>query len=120
VTEKPHPHVIEAETSLMLSVMISFDLDHAFDRVSHHFLLDLSKVNNNIAFRLLRVSKPQRDREHVRTRKMDLHRKKRTLTINQILSRNFSLNELETALMSPKPGKAAGFDGIYPEFQCTY
>jgi hypothetical protein len=32
------------------------------------------------------------------------------------LSRHFSLDELETALMSLKPGKAAGFDGIYPEF----
>jgi hypothetical protein len=26
------------------------------------------------------------------------------------------LDELETALMSLKPGKAAGFDGIYPKF----
>jgi hypothetical protein len=26
------------------------------------------------------------------------------------------LDELETALMSLKTGKAAGFDGIYPEF----
>jgi hypothetical protein len=26
------------------------------------------------------------------------------------------LDELETALMSLIPGKAAGFDGIYPEF----
>jgi hypothetical protein len=47
---------------------------------------------------------------------MNLHRKKRTLTVNQTSSRNFSLDELETALMSLKPGKAAGFDGIYPEF----
>jgi hypothetical protein len=38
------------------------------------------------------------------------------LTVNQTLSRNFSLDELETALMSLKPGKATGFDGIYPEF----
>jgi hypothetical protein len=44
---------------------------------------------------------------------MNLRRKKRTLTVNQTLSRNFSLDELETSL---KPGKAAGFDGIYPEF----
>jgi hypothetical protein len=41
---------------------------------------------------------------------------KRTLTVNQTLSRNFSLDELKTALMSLKPGTAAGFDRIYPEF----
>jgi hypothetical protein len=71
---------------------------------------------NYIASRLLRVSKTQRDREHARTTKMILRRKKRTLTVNQTLSRNFSLDELETALMSLKPGKAAGFDGIHPKF----
>jgi hypothetical protein len=47
---------------------------------------------------------------------MNLRRKKRTLTVNQTLSRNFTLDALETALMSLKPGKAAGSDGIYPEF----
>jgi hypothetical protein len=78
-------------------------------------------VNNNsitaneIASWLLRVSKTQRDREHFRTTKMNLRRKKRTYTVNQTLSSKFSLDELETALMSLKPGKAAGFDGIYPE-----
>jgi hypothetical protein len=72
---------------------------------------------NDIAFRLLRVSKTQRDREHVRrTTKMNLRRKKRTLTVNQTLSRNLSLDELDTALMSLKPGKAVGFDEIHPEF----
>jgi hypothetical protein len=34
----------------------------------------------------------------------------------KFLSRNFSLDELETALMSLIPGKAAGFDGISTEF----
>jgi precorrin-2 methylase len=42
---------------------------------------------NDIASRLLRVSKTQRNREHVRTTKMNLRRKKRTLTVNQTLSR---------------------------------
>jgi hypothetical protein len=42
----------------------------------------------------------QRDREHVRTTKINLRKKKRTLIVNQTLSRNFSLDELETALMS--------------------
>jgi hypothetical protein len=30
------------------------------------------------------------------------------------------LDELETALMSLKPGRAAGFDGIYPEFMKNF
>jgi hypothetical protein len=42
------------------------------------------------------------------------------LTVNQTLSRNFSLDELETALMSLKPGKAAGFHGIHPEFMKNF
>jgi hypothetical protein len=71
---------------------------------------------NDIASRLLPVSKTQRNREPARTTKMNLRRKKRTLTVNQTLSKNFSLAELETALMSLKPGKVAGFDEIYPEF----
>jgi hypothetical protein len=40
---------------------------------------------NDIASRLLRVSKTLRDREHVRTTKKNLRRKKRTLTVNQTL-----------------------------------
>jgi hypothetical protein len=68
---------------------------------------------NDLASRLLRVSKTQRDREHVCTTKMNLRRKKRTLTVNQTLSRCFTLDEHDTALMSLKPGKTAGFDGIY-------
>jgi hypothetical protein len=68
---------------------------------------------NDIASWLSRVSKTQRDREHVRRTNINLRRKKKTLTVNQTLSRNFSLDELETALMSLKLEKAAGFDGIY-------
>jgi hypothetical protein len=32
------------------------------------------------------------------------------------LSADFSLGELNTALLTIKPGKAAGFDGVYREF----
>jgi hypothetical protein len=72
---------------------------------------------NNIASRLLRVFKTQNENmSNVHTTKMNLRRKKRTLTVNQTLLRNFSLDELETALMSLKLGKAAGFNGIHPEF----
>jgi hypothetical protein len=51
---------------------------------------------------------------------MNFHRKKRTLTVNQTFSRNITLDELETAWMSLKPGKAAGFDGIYHEFMKNF
>jgi hypothetical protein len=52
---------------------------------------------------------------------MNLRRKKIKLTVNQTLSRNFTLDELETALMSLKTGKAAGgFDGIYPKFMNNF
>jgi hypothetical protein len=71
-------------------------------------LCQTSITANDIAFRLLHVSKTQMDRELVRTTKMNLRRKKRTLTVNQTLSRNFPLEFL--------PEKAAGLDGIYPEF----
>jgi hypothetical protein len=43
-------------------------------------------------------------------------RKRRELTIDPELSADFSLEELNTALLTIKPGKAAGFDGVYPEF----
>jgi hypothetical protein len=38
------------------------------------------------------------------------------LTTNPALSANFNINELESALKSVKPGTAAGFNGVYPEF----
>jgi hypothetical protein len=36
-----------------------------------------------------------------------------TLTTDPALFANFNFNELESALMSVKPGMAAGFDGVY-------
>jgi hypothetical protein len=38
------------------------------------------------------------------------------LTEDILISDEFSVEELETALLSVKPGKAAGLDGVYPEF----
>jgi hypothetical protein len=38
------------------------------------------------------------------------------LTKNILISDEFSIEELETALLSVKTGKAAGLDGVYPEF----
>jgi hypothetical protein len=42
--------------------------------------------------------------------------KRRELTKDILNSDEFSVEELETALLSVKPGKAAGLDGVYPEF----
>jgi hypothetical protein len=33
-----------------------------------------------------------------------------------LISDEFSVEELETALLSVKPGKTAGLDGVYPKF----
>jgi hypothetical protein len=56
------------------------------------------------------------DQNHVRTTKRALHQIKRELTDDAILSADFSMEELESAIITIKPGKAAGLDGIYPEF----
>jgi hypothetical protein len=42
------------------------------------------------------------------------------LIIDPQLSADFSLEELNTALLKIKPGKAAGFDGVYPELIKKY
>jgi len=42
--------------------------------------------------------------------------KNKLLKPNPSLSSNFSSDELELAVSSMKPGKAAGFDDIFPEF----
>jgi Reverse transcriptase (RNA-dependent DNA polymerase) len=38
------------------------------------------------------------------------------LSIDQSLSADFTLEQLDMALIAVKPGKAAGFDGVCPEF----
>jgi hypothetical protein len=38
------------------------------------------------------------------------------MTEDILISDEFSVDELETTLLSVKPGKAAGLDRIYPEF----
>jgi Reverse transcriptase (RNA-dependent DNA polymerase) len=45
-----------------------------------------------------------------------LKQERRALSINTELSSNFSLEELNNVLLNVKSGKAAGFDGVYPEF----
>jgi hypothetical protein len=71
---------------------------------------------NDIASRLLRVSKVPIDRSHVRSTRRSLRERRRELSIDQSLSADFTLAELDMALIAVKSGKAAGFDGVYPEF----
>jgi hypothetical protein len=56
------------------------------------------------------------DQSHVRSTKRALRQKRRELSIDPDLSTNFSTEELNTALLTVKSGKTAGFDGVYPEF----
>jgi uncharacterized protein (DUF1697 family) len=71
---------------------------------------------NNIASWLLKVSKVQMDKDHVRTTKKNLRKTEKILITDPDLSREFSMEEHVCALQSVLMGKAAGFDGIYPKF----
>jgi hypothetical protein len=53
---------------------------------------------------------------HIHSTKRALRQKKRELTADILIPDEFSVEELETALLSVKPGKAAGLDRVYPEF----
>jgi hypothetical protein len=65
---------------------------------------------NNIASRLLCVSKAPTDKNYPRATKTSIRGSKSTLTNDTSLSSNFNLNELESAL---KSGTTAGFDGVF-------
>jgi hypothetical protein len=56
------------------------------------------------------------DQNHARSTTKALRRKRRKLTIGAEISVDFSLEKLNTALLTIKPGKATGLDGLYPEF----
>jgi Reverse transcriptase (RNA-dependent DNA polymerase)/Endonuclease-reverse transcriptase len=71
---------------------------------------------NQIATRLLKVSKVPMDRDFVRSTKRDLRQMRRGLPVDPSLSADFTEDELTLALQNVKSGKAAGFDGVYPEF----
>jgi hypothetical protein len=71
---------------------------------------------NDIASCLLRISKVPMNPNHIHSTKRVLRQKRRELTEDILISDEFSVEELETALLSVKPGKAAGLDGVYPEF----
>jgi hypothetical protein len=71
---------------------------------------------NNIATRLLHVLKVSMDQHHVRTTKRALCQRRREMSGNTELFDDFTIEKVELAFLSVKPGKAAGFDGVHPEF----
>ncbi|XP_055714426.1 uncharacterized protein LOC129808680 [Phlebotomus papatasi] len=70
---------------------------------------------NSVASRLIRVSKTKLSKVDLELTRREVRCKRKTLTESS-LSGRFSTADLECALLSVKLGKAAGFDGIYPEF----
>jgi hypothetical protein len=59
-------------------------------------------TTNNIASRLLCVSKAPMDKNHTRATKTSIHGLNSTLTTDPAPSANFNINELESALKSVK------------------
>ena len=76
-----------------------------------------TKINpNRIAERIKMSSKTPSDKTFTREiNKKYCRLRKRTRRDNSS-SRAFTLSEVDLALSQIKPGKAAGFDGVYPEF----
>jgi hypothetical protein len=56
------------------------------------------------------------NKNHARATETSIRRLNSTLTSDLALSAKFNINELKSALKSIKPGLAAGFDDVYPEF----
>lgn len=75
------------------------------------------KINANlIANRIVDVSRVTPDKHHTRKIKKAFKTLRATSHPSTELSRPFSSSELEAAIKKMKNGKAAGVDGIYPEF----
>ena len=71
---------------------------------------------NTIATRLLQASKITEKDEWTRSVRKTLRKEASALKPNNQFANPFSINELELALNKLKHRKAAGYDGIYPEF----
>jgi hypothetical protein len=81
-------------------------------RFEHRCFFPHQKTANDIASRLQQFSKVPMAQSRLRSSKRALRQKRRELTI----APDLSIEELNTALLAVKSGKAAGFDGVYPEF----
>lgn len=72
--------------------------------------------SNDVASRLLLVSKAKIDKEHARTVKKELRTIRSHLVPDVRYSKDFSIDELNVALNTLKTNKASGIDGVFPEF----
>ncbi|KAG5861871.1 hypothetical protein JTB14_014719 [Gonioctena quinquepunctata] len=71
---------------------------------------------NQIANRIVDISRAPSDENHTRDVKQSLRDLERSTSSSSEFSHDFSAEELEQGLKDTKVEKAAGFDGIYPEF----
>src|SRR6195952_5295670 len=72
---------------------------------------------NAVASRLVEVSNiVELEKSDLKKMKKLLHKQRQKATVNQEVGEPFSLEELQAAIQLTKVRKAAGFDGIYPEF----
>ncbi|XP_072390744.1 uncharacterized protein [Diabrotica undecimpunctata] len=71
---------------------------------------------NKIANRIIENSRAPSEKTHTSTVKRALKQLKANTFATSEYSRAFSLDEINEVLNQTKTGKAAGFDGMYPEF----
>jgi hypothetical protein len=71
---------------------------------------------NEVVSRIIEMGKTQSCKVHNRTIKTELRRQKKKLQQHTMFGVPFTLDEVNKALSKTKLNKAAGFDGIYPEF----
>ena len=76
-----------------------------------------NSINPNlVAQRIVKTSKAPSDKIFTRKAQTKYKLLRKRTGNNSELSASFSLIEIDTAISQMKSGKAAGFDGIYPEF----
>jgi exonuclease III len=71
---------------------------------------------NQIASRIVSLSRAPRDPQHTKEIKKSLTTMRLNLPVTSEISVEFTLDELKEAIKEIKIGKAPGFDGIHPEF----
>jgi hypothetical protein len=72
---------------------------------------------NSVASRLVNVSNSIKlNKREIRNMKRKLYKQRKSALTSEILSRPFSVEEMQEVGKTLKNRKAAGFDGIYPEF----
>jgi len=71
---------------------------------------------NMIANHIVNMSRVSSTKAHTKSAKLSLKIIKRNMPQTSQYCVDFTVAEIENAIKFVKPGKAAGFDGVYPEF----